>query len=170
MHELEKTSEQYFKELRVLHTALLVGQIAIATILYYIGRGEKMTWGFEVGDMYSYVVLGVMVLGFLGSSFIFKKLVEKAKKATNLKDKLGLYWGASIAKWALLEGPALIGIILFYLTSNLTFLLMAGVMIAYFTTKGASIDKTIKDLSLNLDEQARIRRPDEIVAKINARR
>jgi len=170
MHVLEKTSKQYFKELRVLHTALLIGQVAIAATLYYIVHGEKLTWGFEAGDVYSYIVLGVMIFGLLASSFIYKKLLGKAKRMTHLEDKLGAYWGASIAKWALLEGPALIGIILFYLTSNLTFLLMAGVMIAYLATTGTSIEKAIEDLSLNREEQGRIRRPDEIVARITSNR
>ena len=170
MDVLEKTSKQYFKELRVLHLALLIGQIVIAAILYYLASGDKMTKGLDASDVLRYIVPGVMIFGFIGSSFIFKKLVNKAKGMTELKDKLGLYRGALIAKWALLEGPTLIGIMLFYIFNNLTFLLMAGAMLAYFATTGTSIEKAIEDLSLNLDEQARIRRPDEIVAKINARR
>jgi len=168
MNTVERTSKEFFKELRILHLALLVGQLLIAGILYYITTGEKKKMDFDSGDISSYFVPSVIVVGFMASSFIFKKLVVKAKSMDNLKDKLGAYRSASIVKWALLEGPALIGIILFFISNNLTFLIMGVAMIVYFATTGSSIEKTIEDLSLNHDEQKAVRRPDEIVARIKS--
>lgn len=158
----ERTSKQYFKELRVLHKALLIGQVVISIILYILARNTAYLAGIDTGD---YLVLGMMLVGFVSSSIVFKKLVEKAKETKDLKDKLGAYRTALIAKWAALEGPVLIGIIFFFMSSNLAFLLVAGVLMAFFSTTGSSIDKTIEDLSLNMDEQVLVRRPDEIVAR-----
>ena len=169
MKIVEQTSQKYFKELRILHLALLVGQVLISGILYSMTIGEKRTTGLDFSDIYSFIVPGAIVFGFVASSIVFKRLVEKAKEEKDLKDKLGAYRGASIAKWGLLEGSTMIALILFFISGNLTFLMMGGAMIAYFASTGSSIDKTIEDLALNRDEQIRVRRDDEIVARIKTK-
>ena len=165
---VEQTSKEYFKGLSILHGALAIGQVLIGGILYYIS-GDEDENAINLLQIFTYVVPLLLVGGLLGSTFLSKRLIEKAKSLPDLKDKLGSYRGALIVKWALMEGPTLIAMMAFFLTSNLNFLIMAGAMLAFFVTTNPSISKTIQDLSLSRDEQVLLGRPDEIVARINSK-
>lgn len=166
MPAIEQTSKDYFKELTILHLAMLVGQVLMAAILYYIHEGNY-TSGLDFRNIFSILVLAAVIIGFAGSFFIPKKMIEKAKTSKDLKEKMGRYRAALVVKWAFLESGTMVPLILFYITGNLTFLMMGGAMIAFFASTNPSPKKAIQELNLKQAEQRLLHQADEIITRIN---
>jgi len=71
------------------------------------------------------------------------------------------YQAASLIKYALLEGPALLNIIWFSLTGNLLYLTIGGVMILFLFIQRPKAEKIEKELELKSDHKRQFYKLDE---------
>jgi hypothetical protein len=70
-----------------------------------------------------------------------------------LPDKLNQYRSALIIYIALCEGPALFGIILFFVTGNYLMFIITGITIASMLAKMPSRKRVVDDLTLDWKQQ-----------------
>src|SRR3569833_2407158 len=102
-----------------------------------------------------YVVVAVMVAGGIGASFaVFNSRLQVVKQKYSLTEKLQGYRAAVIMRYALLEGPGLFSIIVYFLTGDIRVLVATAVIIALMLYIRPSREKLIADLELSSSEAA----------------
>jgi hypothetical protein len=74
----------------------------------------------------------------------------------SLPDKLNQYRATLILYMALCEGPALFGIILFYLTGNYFMFIITAMMIAAMLAKAPARQRVVDDLGLDWQQQEQL--------------
>jgi len=105
------------------------------------------------------------IIAVFGGDIAFKSLVKKAQIQPLLSAKMLQYQSANIIRFALLEVVALFGIVAALLTLSVWFLVITALLVIVLASHHPSIDKTIKDLDLNIDEQKQIKNPDAYISE-----
>jgi len=160
------TSKQYFKTLKIIHASLVGGVLLFAFVVTYLLSGEHLSNSFNNESSMFYTIIAVLGLfAILGGDFIFKNMIKKAKMHPALPTKMVHYQSACIIKYALPEGVALFSIVASLLTMSVWFLVIAGILVLILISYHPSIEKTIKDLELNIDEQKQVRNPDAFISE-----
>lgn len=160
MSESQLTSKQYFRQLMIIHSALIIGQlIFLGVSLTIVSDGEVE--GNE--SLFKLIAPGLLAGGAIIAFFLRRTILAKAQKK-ELKDKLAAFSTATIVYCALLEGPAMFSIVCILLTGNLLFLALVAVSIALQLTGRPTREKVMTDFNLSDEEIRLINDPDAEVA------
>ena len=135
---MEPTPPPQVKGLLILHFALLAGQIIfvlIATLLvsFHLFPAVLGKYGPEL----ILISASIEVIAIILAKMLYKKNLKKInQKNLTLSKKLDAYRGANITRWAILEGAALIVIVLFMLTNQyLILFIVLALLFIFFTTR-----------------------------------
>ncbi len=156
------TPNKFIKTLSIIHFALLLGLLVFGGFtIFQLDSG--ITPAFDPSDIllliYPVIVISVLV----ASKLIFKYLLAFAEKRTDLKSKLMSYQTALIIKFALIEGPAILGIVLSMITGNTAYIAIASVLIIYFLMQKPTANKIESDLNLRGEHRNQFHRYDEVI-------
>lgn len=142
-----------YKTLNILFTAFLAGQIVFALIfLFVVLPPEKIEGNSTFSSILLLLSICLSVAGLFGGNVLYKKSVQKASQENEAEKKMEAYKGALIMKYALLEGPCLFALIAYFLTGNIQFMYMAGLLIIVFVMNKPSRDKIATELQLSEQE------------------
>ncbi|MEL6485045.1 MAG: hypothetical protein AAFP96_09395, partial [Bacteroidota bacterium] len=103
------TPRKFLKTLTLLHMALCTGPIAVGLIFYYSTPIKE--YKETAGDFFIYVFPLLGLIGVLASAFMFKTLTKNIADKSSLQEKLASFQSASLIRYALLEGPALLNLV-----------------------------------------------------------
>lgn len=156
------TPKSFIKTITVIHLALIMGLLLFSGVSYTLVETNFLSFDFE-NDIFSLIVPAFAIGGAFASNFIANKKISELSAIESLKDKLIGYQTASIIRFALLEGPALLGIVIYLQTGNLFYLLIAGTVIAYFVTVRPTKDKIEMDLNFSFEQKAAFNQMDEVI-------
>jgi len=124
-----------FAALKILHTALLAGQVLFMAVLVYLSYSKTITPALPEQDKI-FQLIAIALSGaafFIGTKIFKKKLLEiRDDNQSDVKVKFDKYRGASIVQWALIEGASLFCCFCFFLVGNFAFLALAAVLIILF--------------------------------------
>ena len=91
----------------------------------------------------------------LSGSFLFTQQISKLDDKNSLKEKLAGYQTALIIRFAIAEGPSLLGIAGYMLSGNVIYLILVGINVLYFILIRPTKDQMAEDLNLtNADKAA----------------
>lgn len=153
------TSGGYFKSLKIVHIALVMGVVFFALISVLLQIKGFGTVGQEINNGLLLVVPTFALIGIFASNFVFKKKLNGIRDKSNLKEKMEEYRSALIIKLALIEGPSFFTVVAYLLTGNYMFLGLAVVMIIVFLIYTPNQTKFINDLELTKIESDLINNP-----------
>jgi len=156
MESTSLTPKEYFKAIRVVHTALLLGQIIFALICLTLNRNGELGHNEMINKILIIASPALVIMGIVSGIFIAKAKLNTIKLKSNLAEKLAGYRGVLIIRWALMEMPALFAVICYMLTANLIYLGLAGVIVILFAINRPSNDKLYTELELDQNEQMRM--------------
>ena len=139
------------KTLTIIHLALLAGMVLFAGVVYSITPNPVLNFK-DTDEHFLILVPFMAITGIAASVFVSKQQIAKAKEGETLNAKIAGYLSASIIKFALLEGPALFGIVGFLLTTNLLYLLISIVIMLYFLSQRPVKQNVIDQLGLSYEE------------------
>lgn len=148
------TPASSLKGINVIFFGLLFGMVSMGSIIYVINPTENFDFNFK--NPLLIIMMVVMIAGVFASGFLYNTLKSKIETKDSLQDKIAKIQQALIIKFALIEGPALLGIILFLVESNLAFLMLSVLMILYFVTLKPSKNKLADDMNLTSQERREI--------------
>ncbi len=155
------TFAQYFRVLAILHSAFIFGQIAFAgTALFLRSTGQFTFEDESLRAILPLIALTLSVAGAAAGAAIFRRQREVLRGQAVLSEKLAGYRSAQILRWELLEGPALFSIVAFLLTGAYWVLGVVGLLIALFVSYRPSPRRTVQDLQLSHEEEARALDPE----------
>jgi hypothetical protein len=162
------TSQSYFRALTILHAALMVGQIMIAGVFYFVKLNEPSVAGVAApGQFWVYIAGGVTILGVLASTSLFSAKLSQVRGLPTLSQKLTDYRKALILRYTLLEGPALVALLGYFITHNVLLLIFPGLLLLLLLQYRPTREKAIMDLELSTSEQALVNNPDAIVTEMD---
>lgn len=168
MQTQPQTSKQYFTSLKIIHIAMLMGQMMMLLMFYFIvqSNGEGISPN-EEGDNFAFILKAIasflVVSCVLLSQLIPKTQLKTIRKMASLKQKLKDYRALQIVKYALLEGAAMATLVFYFITGELFFLMLVLPLVLVFFFERPSQFKTISDLELKKDDRTLIDNPDAIV-------
>ena len=103
------TVNDLFKNMRVLHGALLVGQVMIFVVVYVFVERQPAK-----NESWPMLLVGVATaVGIIGGHLLFTQRLKQAMTSTNLSDKLSEFKAALVIRYATLEGPFLLTLVCF---------------------------------------------------------
>jgi hypothetical protein len=123
----------------------------MGTMIYVMNPVENFDFNFT--NPLLILLMALMIAGVFTSGFLYNMHKNKIEANDPLKDKIAKIQQALIIRFALIEGPALLGIILFLVESNLAFLMLSVLMILYFITLKPSKSKLADDMNLTSQER-----------------
>jgi len=167
MSTSQLTSKEYFRMLNILFYALIAGQVIFALVIVYLKlTGVSLNNFPEYKQTLLYAFPFIVLAGIYASQAVYKSKLVPIKAKTDLREKMSDFRTACIIRWALLEVPGSLSLIICFLTGDLLFIAVAAIVIGYFLMIRPSIEKTIIDLELDFEDQTKINNPDEIIAEI----
>ena len=145
----------YFRAIRIIHNAFLVGLLFLAATIFFLVRTGKFP---PVGNgsldrilqIVALLVAGILLM--IGFRLFRKKIIAIHQSSDSAEKKLDQYRSACISWWALVEIPGIVAIICFILTSNYAFFALACfhiIVLAFFIPRK---DNIILLLKLSIDE------------------
>ncbi len=164
------TSKEYFKGIRIVHFALVAGQVFFALItLFLLQVGKLDMEGQGLINVFIFILPLFVVAGIIASQVMFKIKLKEVKKKINLSEKLIDYRSALIVRYALLEGPSFFAIVVYMFTGELMFLGMAVLIILIFLFISPSVEKAGNDLELGQKEKQMLADPNSVVDEIKTK-
>lgn len=151
-----QTPKAIIKTLTIFHYAYCAAILIFGIVALYITENGAINFS-DSKDIFFYLVpVFAIALAFL-SHFIFQQNLKKVKEKTTLKEKLVHYQYSRIIRYAMLEAPALFGIVIFIITSNQFYLIISAVLLAYLFLLRPTESIIKEDLDLNTEQEREYR-------------
>jgi glucan phosphoethanolaminetransferase (alkaline phosphatase superfamily) len=158
---LPQTPATFFRTITLIHLALAIGQVLFGIVVLSLNKRIIINIR-DTHDPMVYLVPLMAITCFILSGFLFKKVLSSGiKPGSTLKQKLVIYQTALIIRLALLEGPSLFGIVAFFLTGSLFFLIISATLVAYFIYIRPTRNTIEEILELSYAEKEILNRRDE---------
>ncbi|WP_420602624.1 hypothetical protein [Flagellimonas sp.] len=147
------TPERFIRTLSIIHLGLIAGPLVFGLIVYFNSQSTHINFS-NTDDMFL-IVIPIFALSsiFLGN-FIFGQSIKNIARTSSLRQKLVRFQTASIIRYALVEAAAFFGIIAYYMTGNLVFMLISAILILYFFMLRPTREKIIRTLNLTGSDKA----------------
>ncbi len=143
----------FLKRLSLVYAALLLGQIIFLLTAYFLGQDVIMDENTrQLSDTLQMVAPALAIGGILGGGVIYKTLLSKIDKNSDLESKMNSYQTASIIRYALLEGPSIFTSVCFLLTGNIIFIGLGAILILAFVFHRPTRDKIALEMNLSSKE------------------
>jgi MFS family permease len=167
METKPQTSKDYFRTLQIIYYALIAGQVIFGLVALFLNQMIGLDTGLnDLRNIFLFIVPIFIVCGYLASRILYKNSLKKAKSRASLIEKMSDYRAALVVRYALLEGPSFFAVVVYLITGDLSFLVMAGFIIAIFFTIKPTKDRAVRDLELSPYEEQSILDPDKVIAEI----
>jgi len=167
----QQSSKDYFRSLQISYFGLIAGQVLFGAFALFIDLVVQPDFALnQIRDVLIYIVPLIAFVGILGSNLVFKSRLKRLKIKVKLIEKTNDYRAALIVRYALLEGPSFFALVIYYLTGDMLFLGVSGLIVAVFLTIRPTIERAASDLDLNLNDKQAINDPKRIVSEIKTAR
>jgi hypothetical protein len=161
MDNIKQTSGEYFRSLIIVFYGLISGQVFFGLLSFFLVITNHLSSdGSDLSNIFIYIVPVFVLAGFILSHLIFKNRLKAISKKTSLFSKLADYRAALIIRYALLEGPGMFAIVVYLVTGNIIFILLATLIVLFFITIRPGREKVIKDLELNPNDEQILNNPN----------
>ncbi|MCL6268079.1 hypothetical protein [Flagellimonas myxillae] len=153
----QATPNGFIKTLTIIHLGLMAGPTIFGFIAYSQAENSVLDYS-NTEDVFIFVVPIFALTGIFVGNLIFKQTMNAASTIEGLRAKLTRFQTASLVKYALVEGPALLGFVAFYISENLTYLYIGAVLILYLYLLRPTKDKIERGLGLRGQERDQFNR------------
>ncbi len=144
--------KQSFKAMQVIHFALCMGVILFASVTLFLKVFELEPNITKAMQPFLLIAALVALGGATLSRVLPNTLLSKLNKEDEAGKKFATFQTASILKWALLEGPALINIVFFLLQGHLFFLLVGAFLLILLFSNRPTVESASRATGINYTE------------------
>lgn len=145
-------NNQSLKTFSIIHLALCSGVFIFGFIMFSKIKSTEIILD-DSTDVFKYIIPCASIAAIFLSNFLFKSQLNSISENAELKEKMVKYQSASIIKYAILEGVSILSIVIYSLTSNFLYLLIAFGMLLYLISQRPTLSKIISDLDLKGNEK-----------------
>jgi len=147
----QQTPAALFKTLPLMFLALLAGMVIMGGIMY--AMKPVTTYELDFKNPFLVIMLIAMIAGIFGSNLLYNFNKNKIDLKDSTESKVARIQQAVIIRFAFVEGPALLGIILYVKEANLIFLMLSAMMVLYFLTLKPAKEKIMDDMNLTSEQK-----------------
>lgn len=141
------TPKLFLRTSSIIHFALVAGVLILALVMYSITENQKLDLSYR-GDPMFFIVPIMAIAGILVGNYLYINNIKRLTSKNTLREKLAGFQTASIIKYALLEGPALLGLVAFMNEGNQYFLIISILLVFWLIMQRPTRDKIERDLML----------------------
>lgn len=164
---LRQNFTAYFRTLLILFGALLMGQLAMLGVFYFVPIPVNAALPREV--LKYYVPAGTILL--IGLAWwVRQNRVQAARAQPDLLGKFRGYRLALVLSYALLEIALLVPAVVYFISRDPSVLMLAALPLAVFIFMRPDRTKLIAELDLSQQEQMALEDPGTIVSEQNVTR
>jgi len=158
----ESTPKGFLKTISIIHLGLFAGPLIFGIFTFSTIKETKIDYS-DTNDIFLFLVPLFAISGILVGNILFKEQIDKLINKDSLMEKLSGFQTASIIKYALLEGPALIGIVAFNNNGNLLYLIISGILILYLIILRPTNDIIETSLNFTIEQQNQFNQKEQII-------
>jgi hypothetical protein len=165
MQPLNQTTKDFFRANDILFFALLAGQVMFSLVMLGLLITENVVVQADANllNILLVVVVFAGATSVVASTKVYRLKLQSIPATVTLAEKLVQFRSACIIRWAILEFPSLLAVVASFVTGNMIFLALAGIMMVYFYTIKPTPEKAANDLNLDMDEKIKITDQDSIL-------
>jgi len=163
MDTIKMTSKNYFKGIQIVHFALIIGIVFFGIISIFLQSQGFGTIDQESNNILMITAMVFSVIGIILSKLLFKRKLLNCSNKPTLIEKLDSYRSALTLKFASIEAPSFLVIVIYLITGNMIVIAIAGLLLIIFLTYRPTKEKLITDLELSSEEKDLINNPDTIL-------
>ena len=166
---VQQNFSAYLRSLRIIFIALLLGQVIVLGVLYFV-RWQEMPEAAPIRKPWGIGFMPIIMLALPALSLsLYRKKVAAATVQPDLKSKLIAYRTALLLRWAPIEVLNLFIAVLYFVTAQAMYLYGAVIFMAVFFTLWPHRANIVAKLGLSTDEQQQLDDPHAVVAEISMR-
>ena len=147
--------KQILKTLTILYYAFIAAPLLLSLVILMMIKNYTVFEKSEFQTFYyaiPFLAIGLIYVGLT----IFKTQISHIKSDLSLNKKLSQYQSATIIKSALLEGPALLCVVLTLISEQLVFIIIAWCILVFMYIMRPTKERVINDLKLNSKERSQL--------------
>lgn len=110
--------EKYVSELKLIHSFITIGSIVVLGVISFILKPFSQSHFDLSFGTYTMIGLGLGFLAIIAAYLVFQKKLDRLGSQHIDENTITEMRASYITKWALLEGAALINMILYFLEGN----------------------------------------------------
>lgn len=141
----------FLRTLSLIHYSLCAGLLLFLAFVYWQNRSFNV--GSTDGDIFIYLVPIVAMIGYFGSKFVYRNLIQNLPNEENLQKKLARYQVASIVQYALIEGPAFLALFAYLQSGTALYLVITSALMIYLFVQRPSLEKLLQEVPLSFEEK-----------------
>lgn len=160
------TTRSYFSTLTILHIALTTGQVIFGLVGFtvkLISEDKPMPLSPETLHILQYLIPGLALLSIGASQMLFSSRIKALKELSSSAAQYKGYRSACILRYALLEGPSLIALVVFLLSYNYLFLAVPALIVLVFIAIRPTKKALLQHLQPPYDQQMLLEDPDAVL-------
>lgn len=144
------------KTLKTLHIAFCFSVFIFGAAVLYVANNATINFN-DSDNIFFYIVPLFAIVGAIASQFLFKKTITRAHDKSSLSEKLTHYQSSKLIQYALVEGPAFLGIVIFLTTSNQYYLLISAVLLVLLISLRPTLSEIKGHLKLTPAQEKELR-------------
>ena len=145
------------RTLTIIHTAFCISIFLFGLAVLYITKNPTLNYS-DTEDNLFYIVPILAIVAAFVSQYLFKKNILKAQKKSTLEDKIIQYQASKIMQFALIEAPAFLGIVEFLISSNLYYLIISAILLAYLISRRPTKTEIKTNLNFSAEQEREFRK------------
>ena len=156
MEQQKIASKQFFLTIRIIHFALIVGQLIFAGIFIFLVNNSYSPVIAEFDDVFLILTLLITFGALFGANAFYKSKLNAVLPEKTVIEKLQDYRVALIVKYGILEGAGFFSLVAYFITANHLLLIFPAVIIVAFLLNKPSTNSFIVDFDLSAAEKSEI--------------
>ncbi len=155
------TSKSLLTGLNLIYFSLVFVMTTFGLIVLYLNYtgGMEVEVDVEFAHMLRYILIALLPVSLGAGYFIFKKITSSIQSSLSLKEKLIKYQTAVLIRSACFEFAGMLGCVFALITTDNSFLLFTGIIIAMFFLFRPTIYSITTDLNLSQSDRLILENP-----------
>jgi divalent metal cation (Fe/Co/Zn/Cd) transporter len=162
----QQNFKQYFSILRLLHLSMTAAVIVFGLVAHFVLIPVQDLKPNDNAALFVNIAAVYLAIAVALSYWLFGVRLNVAKQQTSLSDKLNTYRAATILRFALIEGAALLTVVFYLLTGNLVLLGIAGIGVVVLLLHHPNLVKLKMDLDLSPADLSRLEDDADMVVQL----
>lgn len=141
------TPKSFLRTFNLIHLALVAAVVVPGLLIYMQTESQGFSLSYS-GDVMFFLVPVMAIVGIFTGNYLYRNIINSLASKNTLKEKLSGFQTASVIKYALLEGPALLGFVAYMGEGNLYFIIISLLLALWLIAQRPTRDRVERDLML----------------------
>lgn len=150
------TPAKFLRTFSIIHMAMTIAMVGFAVVAFVLTQEDQFFYMPDMRDTFTLPVPLAIGLGITAGNYMFQKFMNSYSSDKTLQQKISILLSASIIRYALIEGPVLFATVVFLISSNLFYMIFAGIGVLYFLTLKPKNEKISDQLELTYEERTEL--------------